>query len=735
VSRLPTPGQDSGVWGTILNDFLSVEHNADGTLKSTGSLSSKISSSALTAKGDLIVASAASTPVAQTVGSNGQVLTADSTQTTGVKWSTFSSGLVNVKDYGAEGDGVTDDAAAIQAAINASVSGDQVFFPGGIYIVGSTIILKEQRSYVGAQDHYTWIKAKDSASLGAIFVNEAWYNNATTSGVNLTISHMLINGNSAGGGTQGQWASASAATTSSVGASIILMSGGTILDHIQVYNSTGHGIQFRNRNRNGVAISNSAVENRIESVKVSTAGGHCIFNDDNGSKLTDGYMNDFTVSGATFNGAEFKDTAGWRITGGHSYTNGGHGINLEGCFSTRISDIYVEQFGTTTAIGTYTSGLRLSITPGRGNTVTGCDISSNELQAGNTYYYIQFTGQGECSVSAVSCHAIAAGGGTSVGVKADSGGTLNLNVANLYTVNMDTDISKTGGAAINEVLKGDMTAVGTVTGSTAVTGPNLPTVSARGDLVVGTGAGAASLLPVGTDAYVLTLDSAQSTGMKWAVAPGASGGAPVGPATPLASSIPAVVGVSANSSHEDHVHPQPGMFWPVNHSYISWSFDPSACSNTKALTAGQIQFVRLKVPSACNISNIILAIANTASGLSNSYVALYQSNALLVQSADQSAAWATGAGVRTIAITPQAVTAGDIIVAIWVGAGSTLPSLQAGSVASGALVNVGFTSPGLNSASSRYMSGGSGVTTPPAANLTSSGYTFANSNAIWCAVS
>lgn len=33
MSRLPTVGSDAGTWGTILNDYLSVEHNADGTLK------------------------------------------------------------------------------------------------------------------------------------------------------------------------------------------------------------------------------------------------------------------------------------------------------------------------------------------------------------------------------------------------------------------------------------------------------------------------------------------------------------------------------------------------------------------------------------------------------------------------------------------------------------------------------------------------------------------------------
>ncbi len=32
MSRLPTPGGDSGGWGTILNDFLSVSHTADGNI-------------------------------------------------------------------------------------------------------------------------------------------------------------------------------------------------------------------------------------------------------------------------------------------------------------------------------------------------------------------------------------------------------------------------------------------------------------------------------------------------------------------------------------------------------------------------------------------------------------------------------------------------------------------------------------------------------------------------------
>ncbi|HEV2412231.1 MAG TPA: hypothetical protein VGS28_00290 [Candidatus Saccharimonadales bacterium] len=39
MARLPTPGGDSGTWGTVLNDFLEVSLNSDGTIQ-TGAISS-----------------------------------------------------------------------------------------------------------------------------------------------------------------------------------------------------------------------------------------------------------------------------------------------------------------------------------------------------------------------------------------------------------------------------------------------------------------------------------------------------------------------------------------------------------------------------------------------------------------------------------------------------------------------------------------------------------------------
>lgn len=60
----------------------------------------------------------------------------------------IADATINVKDYGAVGDGVTDDSAAIQAAIAA---GNRVFFPkpAVAYYIGSTITVPGNRSLIG----------------------------------------------------------------------------------------------------------------------------------------------------------------------------------------------------------------------------------------------------------------------------------------------------------------------------------------------------------------------------------------------------------------------------------------------------------------------------------------------------------------------------------------------------------------------------------------------------------
>src|SRR3990167_849540 len=78
--------------------------------------------------------------------------------------------LFNVKNYGAVGDGVTDDAAAIQAALNAvPTGGGTVFFPGGsTYMVGTQLNVKSNTTIQLGQATLKALAALEVASDYAI---------------------------------------------------------------------------------------------------------------------------------------------------------------------------------------------------------------------------------------------------------------------------------------------------------------------------------------------------------------------------------------------------------------------------------------------------------------------------------------------------------------------------------------------------------------------------------------
>jgi Pectate lyase superfamily protein len=286
MAQLPTPGQDDGTWGGILNDFLLVAHNGDGTLQpsaitnaggyakpNTGIPASDLSSSvqtiladassllqptsvktsAYTAQpNDLVLVSTASGDVtiqlptapadktvigAKMVGSNTtQAYVAsiapggsDAFNTAGVTsprtlvipnqtvflqyqassalWIVTSEDLpltnlknlfpdwINVKSYGATGNGTTDDSAAIKAAIAQAQTnvvtgsgGVTVFFPQGKYLINSELAISQPIRLTG--DGATILTNSNAAiNFGNNYISAASSGSTT---VGLEIDHLVF---------------------------------------------------------------------------------------------------------------------------------------------------------------------------------------------------------------------------------------------------------------------------------------------------------------------------------------------------------------------------------------------------------------------------------------------------------------------------------------------------------------------------------------------------------------
>ena len=227
--RLPVPGSDDNVWGNVLNDYLSVEHAGDGTLKNVArpaDLAAKaavltattIKTSAYTANPNELVRCNASggaftvtLPAATTAGqvvlvkkldSSANAITiqragsdvinqsssslsislrdeALSLTSTGTGTWIESAGQkaldtldarylkrgelsYNIKDFGAKGDGVTDDTAALRAALVAmhASPGMSLTFPPGLYQLTPTssldFTLLQEARFLGNSGRVGW---------------------------------------------------------------------------------------------------------------------------------------------------------------------------------------------------------------------------------------------------------------------------------------------------------------------------------------------------------------------------------------------------------------------------------------------------------------------------------------------------------------------------------------------------------------------------------------------------
>lgn len=107
MARLPIVGSDSGTWGVVLNDYLSVVHETDGTLKSDTVGSTQINASSV-ASSLLLSGSLVSRPAAATENANLYYLATDDSggtlyRSNGSSWSQITVSLNHGATHGSGG--------------------------------------------------------------------------------------------------------------------------------------------------------------------------------------------------------------------------------------------------------------------------------------------------------------------------------------------------------------------------------------------------------------------------------------------------------------------------------------------------------------------------------------------------------------------------------------------------------------------------------------------------------
>jgi hypothetical protein len=279
--------------------------------------------------------------------------------------------VFNALNYGAKGDGLTDDSHAIQLAINAAAKagGGEVYLPPGTYSVagpnadGGCLTLKSGVTLSGAGAGATTLKLADgSSAVGGIVRTSAQHNT-----VDAKVADLTIDGNQ--GATSGTVNGLVSGSASNPNAHSV----GLQISGVELANCSGSGL-----------VADTLTDN----LRVTDSVAH-----DNGD---DGFTTRFATRDGRADSVKFSDnaaygnggdgfdihTTSWANTeaavllNSDSHGNGGDGIKLTGFAQPQKSLQYPEDtLGGGTVYGNGGAGVRLENI--QRATLTGLDIHDN----------------------------------------------------------------------------------------------------------------------------------------------------------------------------------------------------------------------------------------------------------------------------------------------------------------------------------------------------------------------
>ena len=158
------------------------------------------------------------------------------------------------------------------------------------------------------------------------------------------------------------------------------------------------------------------------------------------------------------------------------------------------------------------AGTAISMSNGSATTIT---VNTGLFAAGDIVTIINL-GAGVCTITAGTATVTTSG---SLALAQNQGGVLRFTSASAAIF---FQFATPASGDIEGVTAGTGISGGGTSGTVTITNSMATEITAKGDLIVGTGNATFDNLPVGTNGYTLVADSAQSTGLKWAT-PAAAG--------------------------------------------------------------------------------------------------------------------------------------------------------------------------------------------------------------------